>query len=343
MKAITYLLFMLLLIPLPKLSAQDIHFSQPSMTPLVQNPALTGGEHDLRAIVNYRNQWNSVASPYKTYNGSFDMKLNQKKDTKGLFACGIGIFSDKAGDSKMGTTLGMLSIAYHLRLDKHSTLGVGITGGFAQRSINYSQLQWTSQYDGTHNASLPSGEPMGDVRSTYIHSGAGVLWHYNKSEGYISGNDLLTATVGIGLFQPHHPNYSFYGTEEQLYTRYVAHGNILAGIKNTNLCIVPGFNFSVQGKAKEFLLGTSFRYITKENSKYTAYSKGAAISLGLYYRSMDAFIPVLSIEFGQYTMGISYDINVSKLKTASSGRGGLELSIRFVSPNPFVYKSASRI
>jgi hypothetical protein len=58
---------------------------------------------------------------------------------------------------------------------------------------------------------------------------------------------------------------------------------------------------------------------------------------------MDAFIPVLSIEFGQYTMGISYDINVSKLKTASSGRGGLELSIRFVSPNPFVYKSASRI
>ena len=33
--------------------------------------------------------------------------------------------------------------------------------------------------------------------------------------------------------------------------------------------------------------------------------------------------------------GISYDINVSNLSLASNSRGGLEFSVRLVTPNPF--------
>lgn len=36
---------------------QDPHFSQYDATPLIVNPANAGLKHDLRAVVNYRNQW----------------------------------------------------------------------------------------------------------------------------------------------------------------------------------------------------------------------------------------------------------------------------------------------
>ena len=55
------------------LLAQDIHFSQFWMSPLIQNPANAGGEEDIRAILNYRDQWKSIGTPYKTFNASFDM------------------------------------------------------------------------------------------------------------------------------------------------------------------------------------------------------------------------------------------------------------------------------
>src|ERR1017187_5667272 len=144
------------------LFSQDVHFSQFYMAPLLQNPALAGANHDLQAIVNYKNQWGSVASPYKTFDFSFDMKLNSKKAKKGFLAAGINVLSDKAGDAQMGTTQANLSVAYHVLLDANNTLGGGLMGGIIQRSINYSNLQWTSQFTGTgFDNSLPSGEPTG--------------------------------------------------------------------------------------------------------------------------------------------------------------------------------------
>jgi len=41
-------------------------------------------------------------------------------------------------------------------------------------------------------------------------------------------------------------------------------------------------------------------------------------------------------------MGISYDVNVSSLKTASNGQGGIELSLRYMSPNPFRYGKGTK-
>ena len=42
-------------------------------------------------------------------------------------------------------------------------------------------------------------------------------------------------------------------------------------------------------------------------------------------------------EIGNFEFGISYDLNVSQLRASSNMRGGMELSLRFVNPNPFSY------
>ncbi len=323
--------------------AQDIHFSQFWMTPLLINPAQAGAEHDLRAIVNYKNQWGSVAAPYSTANLSVDMKLKKKKGAKGFSALGITIFNDNAGDDQMKTLQGNLAFAYHVYLTNKSTLGAGLYGGFAQRSISYSNLQWMNQYDGTsYNAALPSGEPSAGSSFTHLDLGGGLHYDYNSGEKYITKNDHKSFSAGIALFHANQPKYSFYGTGEKLNIKMVGYANALIGIRNTNVSVVPGVTYLQQGKATELLVGSMLRYQLKEESRYTGYVKGSSLSIGSYYRNKDAMVATMQFEISQYTIGVSYDVNVSKLKTASNGRGGFEISLRFVNPNPFLYKNTSR-
>jgi hypothetical protein len=51
---------------------------------------------------------------------------------------------------------------------------------------------------------------------------------------------------------------------------------------------------------------------------------------GAFLRWRDALIPVLKIDYNPLSVAISYDVNVSQLKTGSQGRGGFELSVSYV-------------
>ncbi|MGQ0828988.1 MAG: PorP/SprF family type IX secretion system membrane protein [Bacteroidota bacterium] len=328
--------------------SQDIHFSQFYMSPLNQNPAMAGANYDLQAILNYKDQWRSVAAPYKTMAVSFDMRLpNKKKTARGFLAAGINIFNDQSGDSKMGTTQGNLNLAYHLRLGEYSTIGAGLMGGFVQRSISYSALEWGNQYDGTkYNATLGTGETQGSSSFTLMDAGAGLVWTYNNTAGAIKVDDNhdFKANLGVAVFHPHQPAYS-YGTlsNEKLYAKIVVHGNAVISIPGRNLGFIPGFMYYKQGPAQEIYAGSLIRYKLQQNSKYTGIKKGAAISLGAFYRAHDALVATFLLEYSSYALGVSYDLNTSKLKTASTGRGGIEISIRFVTPNPFGNGKSSRI
>lgn len=299
--------------------SQDIHFARFWMTPLLVNPAQAGAEHDVRAIINYRNQWNSVATPYSTANVSYDMKIPKKKTGIGFSAAGINIFRDQSGNAKMKTLCGSIAYAYHVYLNRESTLGAGLYGGFAQRSINYSALQWMNQYDGTsYNAALPSGEQSGGAGLTYLDLGSGIHYEY--------GQDKIDFSAGAALFHANRPAYSFYGTEEKLNMKMVGYTNALIRMNKSKFSLLPGLLYVKQGKSTELFLGTMVRYALNEKIN----SKGTAVALGAHYRNKDALVPVLMLEVAQFSIGFSYDANVSQLKTASNGRGGFEISLRFV-------------
>ena len=173
--------------------------------------------------------------------------------------------------------------------------------------------------------------------------GAGIHYEYGKGQRYITGNDQKSVSIGVSALHVNQPKYSFYGTDAKLPIKYTAYGSALIGIPNSQLSIEPGLVFFLQNTQSELLMGARFRYQMREESKYTGYVKGSAISLGTYYRNKDAFITTVLFEISQYAIGVSYDLNVSGLKTASAGKGGIEFSIRFLSPNPFVSKNASRL
>ena len=122
----------------------------------------------------------------------------------------------------------------------------------------------------------------------------------------------------------------------------VLHGDMLIGIPNTSLSILPGVIYYSQGRLQELTAGAMFRYLLKEESNYTDFEKGRAISLGAHFRTKDAFIASLLLELGKFDIGVSYDFNVSALETASSGRGGFEIALRYTVQNPLRQGAARR-
>jgi hypothetical protein len=51
---------------------------------------------------------------------------------------------------------------------------------------------------------------------------------------------------------------------------------------------------------------------------------------GAFLRWNDALIPTVRLDYNPVTFGLSYDVNISKLRTSTYGRGGFELSIAYI-------------
>lgn len=322
--------------------AQDIHFSQFDETPLLLNPANAGAHHDVCIVANYKNQWRSVGSPYKTYALSGDIRLLKEK--KHQLGIGIDFFNDKAGNAELGSSQGNLSISGIININKKSLISAGIMAGFTQRSIRTANLQWGSQYNGmAYDGTLATGETNTGESFTYADLAAGVQFSYGTDEMYISANNTRKVNLGVSVFHPHQPTYSFYGSKgERLHMKTVLHGDAAIGISNYNLVLKPSYVVFIQGATKEITPGMTFQYILQEGSKYTGNKKPAALSLGGYYRLADAGIALIKFEYANYSIGFSYDINMSKLKTITKTRGGFEVSLRFISPGAFSKSSKTK-
>ena len=64
-----------------------------------------------------------------------------------------------------------------------------------------------------------------------------------------------------------------------------------------------------------------FQYYDSED-KLTLYLDG-------FYRWKDAFIPIVKLDVYKFSLGLSYVVNTSQLKTASQSQGGFELAASY--------------
>lgn len=318
---------------------QDIHFSQFNVTPLVVNPALTGVFNgDQRASLNYKDQWTGFGAGYKTYSFSLDAGLMKRKWRNAHLGVGLNAFNDVAGDLNMSTSKVLVSVSGILNLNNQHQLSAGIQGGVVQNSLDQSNLIWDDQFqNGAYNPANVSMDYVNAEPFYYGDVSAGVSWNYTINQTNISSYDATRIEAGFSIHHLNRPSISFSNSVDKLYTKLIFHANSNIGITNTNFSIQPGFLISLQGPSKEVLMGSIFRYRIKESSHFTGYFSEKAISIGTYYRLNDAVIPSMWFEIGNFALGISYDLNVSQLRASSNMRGGMELSLRFVNPNPFSY------
>lgn len=319
-------------------SAQDVHFSQFFNAPQMQNPALAGSINAREIFINYRNQWRSVSTPFTTFAASAGGKINKGKSRKGYWAAGGFLYNDQAGDGNLRTFSGNFGLVRHVRIQKYQHLGLALSGGFGQRSVNWENYQWGSQYNGNaYVASLPAGEFMLNDAVRYLDVSTGIVWSFNNTKDLINvtGNNFKQGTVGISAHHLNRPNYGFMESGERLKIKYVLHGNFLLSLKNTPLAIGPGFMMYQQGPNQEIMAGSQLRYELFSNSKYTGLKQGGGVSVGCFYRVGDAMVFTGMFEVAQYSFGFSYDMNTSRLVAASGGRGAFEFCLRIVSLNPY--------
>lgn len=312
---------------------QDMHFSQFYAAPLTQNPALAGANYDIQAIVNFKDQWRNVDAPFRTFAASYDMRTMAKDSKGGFLAAGVNLVNDRAGSSRMGYTMADVSVAYHIRTSKLSTLGLGIKSGIIQRSVDVNAISWGAQYDGSvYNSALPSGESNTVNNFTTFDAGAGLVWSYDNTNGgrNMAGSSALKMNIGFSVMHLTQPSFSFLGSDETLYLKYVGYATGHIGISKSRWAILPGFMYYSQGPAQEIFAGALTQVTLSRSTNYNERAEGAALAFGAYYRANDAVSTQLLIDYASFTFGLSYDINVSDLQIGSNGRGGLEMSIRFV-------------
>ncbi|MBN4065936.1 PorP/SprF family type IX secretion system membrane protein [Candidatus Amoebophilus asiaticus] len=310
-----------------RLDAQDIHWSQFYNSPLNLNPSLTGlAIGDMRWAVNYRDQWTSVmgANAFKTASFSFDMQIMKDKLGTDMAGAGLVILSDGLGKGSISSLKIMLSGSYHKSLStyKKHYIAIGYQAGIIQKRLNITGLSFPSQWDGTsYNASLPTGENVGNTTKIIPDFQFGLLWYFYP----IEQTSLL---AGLTVFHILSPNESLLGQKSKIPRRYVFHGatNIYT---NFNVTFIPRVILMLEGTANEVIAQTSIRYDFED---YLASYGGILIGGG--YRFGDAFIVSAGVEFKNFTIEYSYDINVSELRAASNGRGGNEFSLIYVIPAP---------
>ena len=324
---------------LTSVHAQDVHFSQMGYSPLNLNPALAGANNGLQALVNYRSQWNSVATPFSTFGFSVDSRLTGGK--KGFLAMGLNFFNDQAGQARMSTTNMNLNIAYHVYLNEEHKLGGGMYVGFGQRSLK-DVGTWSAQYDGSgFNPGFSNQENIDNMQFAHFDLGGGLLYSYEE-DGRSRSPLRNRINAGVALFHLNRPNYSFISTsDEKLYMRWSVFASALLKFgDDSNFGVEPAVYYNRQGTTQEILFGTYARYVISSGSRYN--SDGDVIaSLGAFYRNKDAFIAKAMFTWSGLSVGFAYDINTSNLSAMSKSRGGFELFLQWVMDSPFGNNKAS--
>ncbi|NJK83079.1 MAG: PorP/SprF family type IX secretion system membrane protein [Saprospiraceae bacterium] len=315
--------------------AQDIHFSQFYLSPLNLNPAMTGVMNcNTRLVANYRNQWASVlkSNAFNTYSVSYDQRIAVGR----YDYIGVGgvFWGDQAGESRFSTTTGKLSFSYSKRMggnkQRNDYLVVGAQGGVAQRSIDFLNLRWPNQHDGEggFDPSLSSGESTLNDNFLFADAEAGLLWFsVNEKKG-------SSFYAGAAFHHLNRANQSFFdGGESLLYTRFTGHmgGDLPVSSK---FGLVPGVIVMKQGPSFQVNGGTSLKFLLGDSREYQAFQVGAWMRLANRYEDeensgilADAAILSTRFDYNSFSIGFSYDVNISPLATASNGNGGFEFAL----------------
>ncbi len=312
---------------LTALQAQDIHFSQHFNVSNYINPSFNGLAPGMsRFSLNAKNQWLAAQSPFQTYVTSFDNSWKINRASPSFFSTSGLLYYDVAGDADFSTLQFNPSLAYTFVLNSSYSLllSIGIQPGFAQRSLDMSKLRFDSQFNGYQfDPSLSTNEIIDHQSFYFADFGAGI--HFIN---YFDRNTY--ASAGFSMGHINRPVVSVKNMNEiRLDMKYIFHSEVRFYYKNN--VVLPTVYYALQGTQNEILIGgrvilNRVRSSIMENN--LIFRKN--FLLGLYYRSKDALIAYAGMEFQNYNIGLSYDINLSRFTPASQGRGGFEISAAYI-------------
>lgn len=301
-----------------KLTAQtDPHFTQNYTYPMYINPAMTGGsDGEYRASAIYRSQWGAVSNPFRTVGASFDLRTNRN------IAIGVNILNQSAGDGGFNYLNAAASIAYtgvKFGAEGNHRLVMAIQAGLINRRVDQTKFKWGEQWNPItgYNPNNAITEVFNTNSSTALDIGAGALYYDATPEKKIN------AFGGFAVYHINKPKDPIVASNDATVStipmRYVVHGGISFNI-DERYSVVPHALFMQQGTAREFMLGTYVRMNVNAETDFL---------FGGYYRHKDAVAPYAGIDYKNFTIGVSYDANISKLGSMTKNVNSFELTFTY--------------
>ena len=279
------------------LKAQDVHFSQFSVSTMGLNPAIVGNQStDFKASFQKRTQWESVAKPFSSIAANFDAKDVLKRTS-----VGFQFLNDVAGDANFTTSQFNAAISKSFPIDRDKEFSTGILLGFAQRKVDFSKLLFEE------------AEQLQNPSFTFFDVGIGGNYSniVNEDFSFISG---------FSAFHINKPQQTLIDDDVRLEEKYNTYFLSFYRLNNT-IILNSSLLYSRQGKSAELLVGSGFRYNLQNNTN---------LITQLFYRWNDAVIPAFGINYNSISAVVSYDVNTSDLIAASDYKGGFEFSIIYV-------------
>ena len=338
MKSLKLIILLLTLSSAGWLKAQDIHFSQFAMSPLLLNPALAGMcNGDIRTYANFRTQWNTIAggNAYRTFAGGIDMAVGKESRSGSYAGIGTSFFSDQSGVAGFQTNRVDLTVAYHIMLNRHrnTSLSLGLQGGFNTRGFDPSKATYDFNYDpSTGGVNNNQRETFTKTKVYYGDVGAGAFFNTTTKRG----SDVY---LGLGLGHINQPSISFFSTttgassifNEKLNMKFTAHGGATV-VLNPKLWIIPNFFILVQGPASQYNAGAMLKVqignkVLTKNFLYLGAQ--ARMARAMDVPMADAVIMHCRFDYKGLTIGVSYDINVSKLSVSTNTFGAPEVNVMY--------------
>ena len=303
--------------------AQDFTFSQFYEQPLLRNPALAGiFTGDLRVSMSYRDQWGSITVPFRTTSLSVEHKTPVGKGNDFL-TLGTQMSMDGAGDIRLKRTQLLPAVNFHKSLseDKDSYLSLAFMGGPVFSQFDPTQLKFGDQYQaGSFSSSNPTSQIVKGNGYNYWDLSAGLSYT-------TSFNGQLSAYIAGSISHVNKPvihSLSSY-TSESIAPRYSFNIGINGKINDRDY-ITAFADYFTQNGNRQIIAGVLYGFSTT-----TRYDAGTPdiFYIGSFMRVGDAVIPVVKLSFNNMNIGVSYDVNISKLRTSSNWRGGLEISMAY--------------
>ncbi len=306
-----------------ELISQDFTFSQFYEQPLLRNPALAGiFKGDLRVSMQYRDQWGSVTVPFRTSALSIEYKntIGKRND---FITIGSQMSMDGAGDIRLKRTQILPAINYHKSLseNKDSYLSLAFMGGPVFSQFDPTQIKFGDQYQsGAFNSSNPTMQVLNGTGYNY--------WDFSTGLSYstIFGNNLKLYIAG-GILHVNKPVIKSLATtvNDAVLPRYTFNLGINGKINDRDYITAFADYFSQNGN-RQIIGGVMYGFSTTTNYNE---DEPNIFYVGSFLRWGDAIIPVVKLSFNHMKIGISYDVNISSLKTSSNWRGGMEISMAY--------------
>jgi type IX secretion system PorP/SprF family membrane protein len=283
------------------------------------NPALTGSaDGDYRASAIFRNQWGSITNPYRTIGLSFDARTNKN------VALGVNILNQSAGDAGFNYLTSSFSFAYtgvKFGKDLSQHIVMAIQGGIMNRRVNTSKFKWGEQWnpiDG-YQSTRATTETFAQTSSTVFDVGAGVLYFDAAPE------KKTNIFGGFSMYHLNKPKDPIISTTENtalntIPIRYTLNAGVSYNFSERTR-IVPHALYMRQGTASEGMLGVYAQINVNAETDFM---------LGGYYRFSDALSPYVGIDYKNFVIGLSYDVNASKLGSMTKNVNSIELSLSYI-------------